>query len=356
VDLDHLRVGSVNRARSSGTGIGGKGQGAFLAAQQLAAAAAAAGEDVPAPRLCMFLGSGREGDTLAELLAERTGGSPDPLLWARVASPCRICTTLLEGSGDATEVVEPSGAVTQQEWEALALSLEEAASAYQVSGGLAALGILGTMPPGVPSDAYAQVIQRVCGHSTRVLIDSVVDVHGTLRAAARATSGGGEAADAGAVMLKLNAREILKLCGREVAGSDSQVAADPVAVAEACRQIAASASDEGERGVDYICFTDGPFPGGLVSLRSGRSWRLERTQKLRGPVMSPIGAGDATSAGTLHAWCRGRGGGGDLDSQALEAFRFGLAVGAASCLTGENAKFDMADVEQILESIVAVAA
>jgi len=156
-------------------------------------------------------------------------------------------------------------------------------------------------------------------------------------------------------MLKLNAREILKLCGSELTGSDSQVAADPLKVAEACRQLAASVNGEGERVVDYVCFTDGPFPGGVISLRNGRRWSLERTQPLRAPVVSPIGAGDSTSAGTLHAWCRNCGSG-DLDMQAVEAFRFGLAVGAASCLTGENAKFDMADVLEIVDSIKVVEA
>merc|ERR1712070_996564 len=88
---------------------------------------------------------------------------------------------------------------------------------------------------------------------------------------------------------------------------------------------------------DYICYTDGPFPGGVVALGSGRAFQLTRKGDLRGPVVSPIGAGDSTSAGTLVAWMIAPEAPEDADMQAVQAFRFGLAVGAASCLTGENA-------------------
>ena len=41
----------------------------------------------------------------------------------------------------------------------------------------------------------------------------------------------------------------------------------------------------------------------------------------------------------------------DEDDRVVEAFRFGLSVGAASCLTGENSVFDMGDVREIYESM-----
>ncbi|CAE8634023.1 unnamed protein product [Polarella glacialis] len=358
VDLESLAVGSVNRAKASSAGIGGKGQGAYIAALQLAEADAVAGvgAGLPTPKLCMFLGKGREGDMLGEFLSRRAGlgqgDSSDPSdltsLWVPVDSPCRICTTIVESSsGDATEIVEPTGPVQVSEWDALLARLD----AIHDVDGAAAVGVLGSMPPGVPTDGYAQILRKVCGPRTKVLIDSVVNVQGTLRAAAesvRSCDGRG-----GGTILKLNAREILKLVGQDLSGSDSQVAADPVAVADACLEIARSLGAASGCTVDYICFTDGPFPGGVMAIRSGRRWCLERTRSLRGPVVSPIGAGDSTSAGTLHAWCRSSVHAEDADAAAVEAFRFGLAVGAASCLTGDNAVFDMADVRDIFDSIVA---
>merc|ERR1712150_85432 len=140
--------------------------------------------------------------------------------------------------------------------------------------------------------------------------------------------------DGGGIMLKLNAREILKLAGQELLGSDSQVAADHALVAVACHTLAK------DTGCNYICFTDGPFASGMVDVRSKRRWCFKLTQPLRGPIVSPIGAGDSTSAGTLHAWnraCKTAATDDDRAALVADAFRFGLAVGSASCLTGENA-------------------
>mmetsp|Transcript_19574 Transcript_19574/g.54756 ORF Transcript_19574/g.54756 Transcript_19574/m.54756 type:complete len:390 (+) Transcript_19574:47-1216(+) len=360
VDLDGLKVGSVNRARSSASGIGGKGQGSYVAALQLATAPEAFAADgaAPPPRLCQFLGAGSEGDLLAGLLRARAGGGAGvDDLWVRVATPCRICTTLVDvASGDATEIVEPSGTVALGEWSQLldALSAQAAAPG---EGGVAALALMGTAPPGFPKDGYAQICGKVCGPNTRLVMDSVVEVKATLSAAAERIGSGGDGATGG-IILKLNAREVLKLVGHELAGSDSQVAADPRAVASACAQLAAEvAASGGGRGIDYICYTDGPFPGGVVSVRSGRTWRVARGKALRGAVVSPIGAGDATAAGTLHAWSRAAtgqraAGDDDADARAVDAFRFGLSVGAASCLTGENSVFDIADVRDIYSSML----
>jgi len=364
VELERLAIGSVNRAQSSAVGIGGKGQGSYWAALQLAEAESAANPDtdrLPRPQLCMFLGEGREGDALRDFLLERSGvdGHLTEQLWTRVKAPLRICTTLVEASsGDATEIVEPAGTVSASEWADLLNSIRLGCSEDQPKGGIAAIGILGTMPSGVPADGYSQILRQVCGPHTKVLIDSLADVRRTLSVAADCVHAAGDHADgsasSGGVILKLNAREVLGLTGRSVKGSDSQVAADPDVVMQACMDLAAevSAMSAGGTGVDLICFTDGPFPAGVVSVRNQRRWRLERTKALRGKVVSPIGAGDATSAGTLHAWCRDAKPGEPMsDEVVVQAFRYGFAVGAASCLHGKNAVFTMADVNEICEAI-----
>lgn len=57
-----LAVGSVNRAASSSSGVGGKGQGAWLAMQQLAIAESV--DESARARLAQFIGSGDEGEAL----------------------------------------------------------------------------------------------------------------------------------------------------------------------------------------------------------------------------------------------------------------------------------------------------
>ena len=68
---------------------------------------------------------------------------------------------------------------------------------------------------------------------------------------------------------------------------------------------------------------------------------------LPGPVLSPIGAGDACAGATLHAWLRSSAADdGDLP-HSVAAFCFGVACGAASCLTDSNSEFDLAQARSL---------
>lgn len=97
-------------------------------------------------------------------------------------------------------------------------------------------------------------------------------------------------------------------------------------------------------------------------------WRYSRP-KLPRPVVNPIGAGDAVSAGTLLALTERyttefRGGSvsyvgvaeAKQDAEAVDAFRWGLACGAASCLHIENSKVDLADVLSLYRAFVVTSA
>jgi fructose-1-phosphate kinase PfkB-like protein len=75
------------------------------------------------------------------------------------------------------------------------------------------------------------------------------------------------------------------------------------------------------------------------------------------PLANPIGAGDAVASGTLLRWC-------DTVPAApaattvgavaelTEAFAWGLACGAASCLTTENSVFALDDALALRAAIV----
>ena len=84
-----LAVGSVNRASESSSGVGGKGQGAWVATQRLWRARGG-----PRPQLAQFYGTGDEGDALAAALRAAAPGA-DEALWVRTAAATRICTTLV---------------------------------------------------------------------------------------------------------------------------------------------------------------------------------------------------------------------------------------------------------------------
>jgi hypothetical protein len=161
---------------------------------------------------------------------------------------------------------------------------------------------------------------------------------------------------------QVNGRELLALAGAPTPqGSDNADACDFRAVAAAAAALAASLG--GPAALACVCWTDGPFPGGAWDVRSGRAWRLEVPQ-LPAPVRSPVGAGDAVAGDLFHAWlaltaaaaaaaaAADATAGADPSSgpsaatagvpSAVAAFAFGLACGAASCLTAENSRFDLA--------------
>ena len=346
------QVGSVNRAAASSAGIGGKGQGAWVATHQLSESRPLGDAGLP-PRLVQFLGTGDEGDALAAALRRRCPGS-DEALWVRTAGKTRICTTLVSmSSGEATEVVEPSAAVAAGEVASL-LGAVEAAAAGEAAGIL----VMGSMPPGVPADCYGSILKAAAGPRTRVVIDSVAGLGPALAAVAGAGARG---------LLKLNGRELLGLGGGEVpAGSDNDDPCDGAAAAAAAGRLA-DALPGGRGALEAVCWTDGPFPGGALDLASGRRFRLA-LPPLSGPVLSPVGAGDAVAGGTLYAWlasepsgaavaavaasgagsgAHGAKGGPGTVPVAVQAFAFGLACGAASCLTAENSIFDMKVVMRI---------
>jgi len=339
-----LQVGSVNRASVSSTGVGGKGQGAWLATQQLGAAAAAAVQAAAdeasdaLPLLVQFIGTGNEGDQLAAALRAKAPGA-DEGMWVRTAAPTRICTTLVSAdSGEATEIVEPSGGILPGEYETLLSALDES-TAGQAPGVL----LMGSMPPGVPGDAYGAVVRAAASEATKVVIDSVTGFDATAEAVA---------AQGCPALLKLNGRELLALAGEAPpAGSDSEVACDPASVAAAACKLAAKAG--GGKALAAVCWTDGPFPGGVYDCGTGKRWALAMPP-LPGPVLSPVGAGDAVAGGTFHAWLRPGETSSSVDSGVpvvVRAFAFGLACGAASCLTAENSVFDLATVRSIHAAI-----
>jgi fructose-1-phosphate kinase PfkB-like protein len=93
-------------------GIGGKGQDVFVAAACMGAK--------PQPMLVQFVGEGQEGDAVVNLLADIASKSlaESPLLSGdmsvRTPHRCRTCITLVDASTlDATEIIEPTGAVTE---------------------------------------------------------------------------------------------------------------------------------------------------------------------------------------------------------------------------------------------------
>ena len=149
-------------------------------------------------QLLQFLGSGAEGDALAHLLATRA--QVDTKYSIRSRSTCRTCLTILEeGSSNAaaaTEIIEPSGVITEDEVSEMYavvsdnyLSLQSSSAAADESTGVSlppsssssvestavqGLAIMGSMPPGCPGDLYSNLIALTCDDSSKVRPDLIL--------------------------------------------------------------------------------------------------------------------------------------------------------------------------------------
>jgi len=124
-------------------------------------------------QLLQFLGSGAEGDALAQLLANRA--QVDAKYSIRSRSSCRTCLTLLDESTQAaTEIIEPSGEITEDEvnqmYSVVSESYLQPSSALDPSSSSAVQGlaIMGSMPPGCPGDLYANLIALTCDDKSKV--------------------------------------------------------------------------------------------------------------------------------------------------------------------------------------------
>jgi 1-phosphofructokinase len=270
-----LSEGGVVRLLGAVTEPGGKGV-------NVARALAAAGADV-VPVL-----PAAPHDPLVVALAERGL----PLVTVPVDAPVRTNYTLTSPDGTTTKLNEPGVPLTADTRAALAQALRLHAS------GARWVVLSGSLPPGTPSDWYADLVAALRDTGARIAVDTSEE---PLRALLDA--GPASAPD----LLKPNAEELASLAG--VAEAD--VLAD--------RQVMlAAVATLHTRGVAEVLLTLGA-EGALLSTAAGGLWSA---QPPRIAVRSTVGAGDSSLAGYLLA---------DLaDAPPAERLRTAVAYGAAS--------------------------
>lgn len=337
-----LVPGNVHRAAALQTGIGGKGQDVAMSLACL---------EFPDLALAQFVGSGPEGDAVLQLLKESVGEGAATSLTVRTASQMRTCTTIV-ASDESTELVEPSGVVTEEEKDQLLSKLQTSTSA-------STLCIMGSMPPGLPSNMYADIYSTTASSDTLTVIDSVVGLAGLLQAIS-------DKKEHGPVLLKINASELCSLVGVKKSSSE----AGGIDMKELKQAVDGFVTQFGKEALVGLALTDGKHPAHLVSFGSDDENEI---YKLPTPTLDPkltlypIGAGDSVAAGTLASWkslqasktkylsdsiqsaLQKRAG---TDAGQLEAaFAFGLACGSASCLKEENSVFDVKEVLELFSSM-----
>ena len=176
----------------------------------------------------------------------------------------RAVAVVSEVDGDATVFNEPGPHVAASEWEAFRLHLADLVQRHGASVVVAS----GSLPPGLPSDAYAEVVRVARAGGARCILDA---------------SGGAltAALGSGPDVVKPNRDEL-----REATGQTDLVAGAEVLRRCGARDVLVSAG-----------------PEGLVLVgRAGGVTRARLAEPLRG---NPTGAGDAVVAALAAGMSRG---------------------------------------------------
>ncbi len=243
--------------------------------------------------LAVLVQGGATGRFLTELLDE----AGVPYRAVPIAGRTRVSFTVrAEDSGAEYRFVPAGPQVGEAEWRAALAAVDAAECGFVVASG--------SLPPGVPADAYALAARAAAARGRRFVLD-------TSGPALRATLG------AGVDLLKPSLGELESLAGRSLSDPAAQAAeARALVAAGAARMVAVSLG----------------AAGALLATEAG----VLRRPALAGPVRSAVGAGDAFLAAMVLALARG--------AAPAEALDWGLAAGAAAVAGVGTARLHRADV------------
>jgi len=227
----------------------------------------------------------------------------------------RVCTTLIEGSGRSTELVEPAPPVSDAERAAFESSFE------RWIGKADFLVISGTAMGGEREDCYLRFVRAAHERGIAVLLDSY-RAHGRL------------ALEASPEILKINSHELAELTGLP-AGTLPE-------------RSAASAAIMRDYGVRWVIITKGG--DGAEGFDGDRSVALSPPAV---PFVNAIGSGDSFTAGIVshlldrHSTGRLFPDGADL----LEAIKLATAMGTANCMNWKPAWIEPEDLAWVLPRV-----
>lgn len=252
---------------------------------------------------CFYLSGGPTGVALDGLLDQHQ------LIRTRIpiAEPTRVASAVHEcESGKEYRFTPPGPHVTESEWQACLDALAEARCDYLVASG--------SLPPGVPDDFYARAGAALRKRGVALVLD-------TSGAALKATLAAG-----GVHLVKPSSGELRALTGRELATQDD---------------IAGAAMGIVEAGQAEIVAVTLGHQGALLAHAEGTLFLPAIPIEAR----SAVGAGDSFLATMVHALASGM--------RPVEAFRRGMAGGAASVLNPGTGLAHPADIARLLTLVPA---
>ena len=292
--LEHIAVGQINRALSAQPLPGGK-------AAHVAMVAKALGVDV------MWVGF--LGGAAGEQCESGLSAFGIPLTVIRTQSETRANLELISADGQVTEILEPGGAVTEGEIERLLTTCRDL---FAESDRGTQVAMSGSLPPGAPSDLYAELIRLAQVNGCRTLLDTSGEA---LR----------HALSAGPDFVKPNRNEASDFAGHRIDSATTAIEITQKLFEAGAKSVAISLGAEG-----------------MVWQRSILSDAL-MSQSSPLAHCSPVGCGDAALAGFAVAYERG------LSDE--ETVRLATACGSANCMADTPGRVDVRDVQRLAQEI-----
>ena len=203
------------------------------------------------------------------------------LLNQEVIAETRTCTTLLcEKSGETTEIIEPSGEISQEESNLL---LKKVLSKLETCDGVA---LCGTYPPGISESFYIEIAKFAKKKGKPIILDSFKNIKNLL--------------NIGVDILKINKEELFALTLINNVEKASKTIAEKYCV-------------------KIVAITDGPNEASLYSNGNFTKYKVPYVEN----VINPIGAGDVVSAVFFNEYLAGK--------KIVESFKNALAEGSKHC-------------------------
>jgi 1-phosphofructokinase family hexose kinase len=288
--LENIAVGEVNRALSAQPLPGGKAAHVAMVAKSL-------GLDV---MWVGFLG-GAAGEQCESGLTE----FGVPLTVIRTQSETRANLELISADGRVTEILEPGGIVTEGEVERLLATCRDLFAESEPGTQVA---MSGSLPPGAPSDLYAELIRLAHVYDCRALLDTSGDA---LR----------QALSAAPDFVKPNRYEASDFAGCSISSATTAVEVTQRFFNAGAKSVAISLGADGmiwQPAASSDAFVSEPLP--LADC-------------------SPVGCGDAALAGFAAAHERG------LSDE--ETLRLATACGSANCNADAPGRLNASDVQRL---------
>ena len=288
--VDQLRVGEVNRAQQVQPRPGGKAANVALALRALGASVQWIG----------FLGG-----AMGEQCEQGLAALGVPVIPVHTRSATRTNLEILGTDGKVTEILEPGGGIEDDEVQQMLSCCHDLFAKHKKD---CSVVISGSIPPGAPTDLYAQMIHLAREFGHKVYLDASGEP--MVRALAAAPD-----------FIKLNRHEVGWAMGRQIVEPGDAVEAARWLIAQGARSAAVSLGAEG------IVWIGSATVEPIIA------------QPPAVPCRSTVGCGDATLAGFVQAATHG------MDSE--ETIRLATACGTANCFAEAAGRINIKDVQRI---------